>query len=250
MANATLKALSNGTNFVLSLGGMPLLTVLRYIAVSFSLLNMLVLRNKKLKDPLYTFLLVMATVDSLYGIIITSLRWADCIKENQNECSPYLNLANMILYISMSEYLTSCMALFNILLEIFLTLQRIFLISNMQIGRNASVKKVCLTLAFISLVFYSPVLFIDKIVTTNGTDGSQGINFKRVRTEFGKTKYAMWTLIGLNSTRTLLVTVVLLIINIVAIVKFNAYLERKAQLTSKNIFFSIIYCVIKVIKNI
>jgi hypothetical protein len=59
----------------------------------------------------------------------------------------------------------------------------------------------------------------------------------------------MWTLIGLNFTRAALVTIVLLVINIVAIVKFNAYLERKAQLTSKNIFFSIIYCVIKVVEN-
>jgi hypothetical protein len=248
MANTSIKALINETNYTgapMLLGGMPLLMVLRYTGISFSLLNMLVLRNKKLKDPLYSFLLVMATVDSLYGIIIMSIGWTDC----PNGCSPYLYLANLILYIVVSEYLTSCMALFNILLEIFLTLQRIFIISNMQICRNASVKKVCVTFVFISLVFYSPVLFIDHIISTSGADGNnQSINFKRVRTEFGKTTYAMWTLIGLNFTRAALVTVVLLIINIVAIVKFNAYLERKAQLTSKNICIPILCCVIICIK--
>jgi hypothetical protein len=200
------------------------------------LVNLSVLLSKKLKDSMYTFLSIMAFIDTLYVLCTMSLIWTQCPREEPNECSPYLYLANLILFIAASEYLTSCMALFNILLEIFLTMQRIFLISNTRIYRNASVKKVCSILLLTSLAFYSPVLFIYNITSsyTKNANGSQEISFKRVRTEFGKTYYAKWTLIVLNSTRVALVMVVLLVLNVTAIVKFNVYFEQKAQLNRKN----------------
>jgi hypothetical protein len=218
-----------------SISSGSMLFFFRYMAISFSLLNISVLLNKKLKESLYRFLLIMATVDTLYGIFVLSIVWTECPKENPNECSPYLYLVHLILFIGVSEYLTSCLALFNILLEIFLTTQRIFLISNLQIYRNASVKRVCFALLFISLIFYSPVLFMNQITSlySKNEHSSRVVNFKRVRTEFGKTEYIKWTLIGLNSTRVALVTIVLLILNIVAIIKFNQYFERKFQLNRK-----------------
>jgi hypothetical protein len=208
-----------------------ILLIPRLVAILFSFQNVIVFLNKKLKNSVYRLLLVMATVDTLYGILVFSLVVTMCAKTNPNECSPYLYLAHLLSFIIISEYLTSCLAFFNILLEIFLTVERMCLISNIKIYRYVSVKKICLILLVISLAFYTPVLFINRITSSYSTSAGR-FNYKLIRTVFGKTTYAKWISIGLNSTRIALVLVVLLILNIIAILKFNAYFERKARLKS------------------
>jgi hypothetical protein len=90
----------------------------------------------------------------------------------------------------------------------------------------------------ISLIVYSPVLFMKTVRVEYSSNSTEVIDFKVTRTEFGKSKAGMWIMIAINSTRIILVTVVLMILNIVAIIKFNTFFERKSNLNSKCVYVS------------
>jgi hypothetical protein len=67
-------------------------------------------------------------------------------------CSEAMNYASQFFSIAFGDYMTSCLALFAILVETFLTLQRLFLIGNKRILQNVKLWQVISFFALISAV--------------------------------------------------------------------------------------------------
>jgi hypothetical protein len=142
-----------------------------------------------------------------------------------------------LLFIIIVEYLTSCLAILNIFIEIFLTAQRICVLSaiRMSIFKKEYLNRVCSAFVAISLLIYTPVLFMNKIdpaVPSNQTKNSNYplSDYVVNKTEFGQTRLGIGILNALTIFRIVLVGCVLSGLNVVAIVKYRAYFSRKLSL--------------------
>jgi hypothetical protein len=227
---------TNSTKFAkltLSINNSSFMMSLRLAIIVISFVNVSVLANKKLKDSFFKYLLIMSLVDIAYVALISIMYFTVCTGNPGGMCGTDWDYVNLLIYIVFSEFLTSALALFNILLEIFLTVQRIFQISfNKSRLHKLSVFKTCLILFSISLVYYSPTLAMNRIDTVYRENGTRRA-YVLSKTPFSKTNLGVALVTGMTVCRIALVTVVLTIVNIVAMIKFNAFLHRKSKLEQK-----------------
>lgn len=218
----------------------------RFAAFAVSVATMSLLCSaRRLKDALYKYLLVMASSDAAYSLLVFLLSWVTrmCYADEPAYCPASVFYAVLVLYVAVSEYLSSCLALFSIVLECFLTVQRILLVANTGTAlqqrplvariRRAltappSVSCVCAWLFAVSLAAYLPVLFMRRIQTV--TLSGAAFDYRLEKTLFGQSYAAKSLITGIKIARILLVTVVLAILNAVNIVQFNAYTKRKLVL--------------------
>jgi hypothetical protein len=198
---------------------------LRFVPLLSNLVNILVLTNAKLKDPIFKYLRATAIADFLYcacilpvsiGIIFCGVGYGRA----ETKCGPNIYKHFFILYIALDEYATSCLALFSILVEIFLTIQRICVITNTRsLAISSKVKQVTLLILIVSFLAYTPTL------------GMYELNSYRItRSRFGRSQLAVAIQTVLGTLRLCLVLVVLFALNIVTIVKLRAFLNAKLRL--------------------
>jgi hypothetical protein len=176
------------------------------------------------------------------------LLWA-CMWERDNNNGMVADL--MVCYgaytlmIWLSDFLTSALALFNIIVEIFVTYQRISLISRHAINKREKPPwVVCSCVLFFSLAVYSPALFmkeVDNLETRNETTGVVRKDYFSKKTVFGKTSAALLIEETLTLVRISLVTCVLTIVNIVASAKFTAFYKQKSALRLRGNFNFVVY---------
>ena len=135
-----------------------------------------------------------------------------------------------MLYILLSEYLTSCLAVFNILMENFLTIHRILLLNNSHLVKNKTyIKLIVILISLISFLIYIPQIFMNKIskihvMPFNFTTYTVG------QTIFGRSKSAILIQVILNVSRMILIIAVLLVLNIITIVLYWKFLKKKRTL--------------------
>jgi hypothetical protein len=229
---------------LLQTGTSQVILALRFTAAVFSVLNISVLAHPRLKDPLYKFLLVMSIADCLYSgsLFFLGMFAKYCYAHSVSATGYFIFL---LLYIIISEYLTSSLAFFNIILELFLTGQRIVIISNNVDSclKTAKFKHVFALLASVSLAVYAPTLFMNSISAAMVEDTSKNLvylDYRLVKTEFSLTKTAAAYVTTMNIARMVLVTCVLFILNIIASIKFRAFLKKKFHLKEMSSKFNFV----------
>ena len=111
-------------------------------------------------------LLAISFSDALYiflGLLMYPFR-ISCKEDDPALCGEYVYLLVLINYIVFSEFLTSCLAFFSILMEVFLVIQRIMIVRNkISLFKNLKGNFICLTVCIISILIYIPVLFVRRI---------------------------------------------------------------------------------------
>jgi hypothetical protein len=214
----------------------PLVLCLRYFAFISSLVNIRIFSTFKLKNSLYKLLMIIAIADALYSFMLLSLGFLAMICYEDSLCGPSLYYGYLLGYVFISEFLTSSLALFNIILEIFITIQRILILSQVNsLLKTAKVRVVCSIFSVVSIIAYSPLLSMFKIVKIDQDDAYESANntsfeYRLSKNEFGKSTAALFFLTSISLTRITLVTVFLFVLNITCIVKFKQYLKKKIYL--------------------
>ncbi len=214
---------------VLALNNAPFVDTLRFLALISSLTCIRVLASRKLAgSSVNKFLLCGSICDFLYTalMLVHRIFTGLCAEMDSEKCGVHVYLIFQLLYVYVSEYLTSCLGLLSILVEIFLTVHRIFLItkkSRRVIGLRAG--QVCPVLITVAFLAYSPVLLSYTIEPYEklGENETIIIDYKISKTKFGLTAFAAKYMSGLNATRIFLVTFVLLFLNIIVLVYFQVY---------------------------
>ncbi len=216
-----------------------IIMALRVASILVSLFNVAVLAHQKLKDSVFKYLLVIAVIDAVYFFLIylLGILTAICVSggDSTSQCAPDVYYIFLVLFVFLSDFLTSSLALTNILLEIFLTLQRSLIIANHARGwlKDATVLKSGTVLFLVSLGCYAPMLLIKKvelavIASTNSTTPS--FDYRLVKSEFGKSKLAAGYQVVINSLRIVLVCGVLFVLNVIVTRRFRDYLKKKNDL--------------------
>lgn len=204
-----------------------LFTFISSLASITSLINICVFSNTNLKDPIYSYHLVSSIVDLVYSIIVSFFIFYKC----GTSCDLVRGKAFSTQFYRayLDDYFTSCLAINNILLELLASLQRFFMISNKTFLQSIK-PKIFLPIIFtFSLVYYSPFLFMGKIVEKNINE------FVIIKTEFGNSKLGDIITLILASLRLCIASPVLFIINFVTLIRFKHRLNRKSNLTIKRL---------------
>jgi hypothetical protein len=216
------------------------LNVLRSMALLASLMNAFIFCRIKQQDSLYKYLLVVAIFDGLYTGFKLTLCAANTIyfaygKMHEHGAQFAFFYLNVCVFIN--EYLTSVFTMFNILMEVYVTMQRIFLISNISYNRHfRSVRfgHVCSCLLACSVLMYTPILFTNRveIFSNNSNETTNAsVAYKIEHTEFGVSRargiFHNW----MSLIRIVLVSVVLFGLNLTAIHMHRSFLNTKKKLS-------------------
>lgn len=179
-------------------------------------INISIFANPTLKDPTYKLLLCEAVSDFLY--LLASSLWP-IFKYALDEHS----LARSVYSIAIDDYLTSCLAINDIFIELFLSVDRLLILSNRAYLQNVPLLRIIVAINATSLVIYIPVLFLKRIV-------SDSAGYSVVPTSFGLTRFGTVLPSILSVFRLCLVIVCLFSINLFTLVKFRRHIRRKSKL--------------------
>ena len=184
-----------------------------------SFVNTMLFFKLRLKDNVYIYYLISSIVDFSYMFIISF----DVLLNCGTPCDLLkgCNLGKIIYTIVLDDYLTSCLAIYNLIVELFITIQRYFLISKQKSLQNQKPFNLMLLISIVSLVYYSPVLFLKKIIY------SDSIGYQLVYTNLGNSNAGRIIPIFLSIIRLFIGSCLLLIINIFTVIKFKVYLKEK-----------------------
>ena len=225
----------------------PIVPIGHYIIISIwsigsvtSFINILVFIKLINKDNLYKYLLLMCTADFLYMFTYAYMfiyRVFCNGRHVYSKCSTVARYIDLFNEHAIDEYFTSILAILNISMEIFLTLDRLFLVINVKLFRSFNPNIVILLLCVFGILYYLPIVFLYKIeeIRTNLTSMEKGytLTYDIVRTDYGKSRIGVLTPTILSLTRIVFVVFVLFSLNIVNIFKYKDYFDKKINKSSK-----------------
>jgi hypothetical protein len=233
MNNSSMIAFLDSDNYE-TFGLQIFLLIVAWLGSFSHIINIVILLSPELKDISYKFMLANSVNNTFYLLLCGIYDFFIC----KNGCEKIDKPLLLIIYfIVIDEYLTSCMAVFNLLIQIFLSLQRIFLVLNKSYLQNISLIKSILILASISLIFYSPILTIQRIELSHPNATSNAhmpLLYSIVHTHFGETAFGQSVPTVLSSLRIFLATILLSIVNIINFIAFKRYFEKRKKLTKPN----------------
>lgn len=201
------------------------------IAALTSLINVSVFVNSELKDQIYKYYFTSSLFDLFYVIILAFYVFTVCGTLCEYRVSL---LSTQIYWLYFTDFITSCLAIINVMIDLFLSLQRLFMISNKKHLQNLKAKNVLFVLVFLGLIYYIPVLFIKKIVLyeqqiePNST--TKQIKYKLEYTEFGNSIFGRIIPLILSSLRILMASVILFFINLVTLSRFKSHFNKKTNI--------------------
>ena len=197
-------------------------TVICSFGVLTNLINIAVFLNPSLKDATYRFMLSKSVVELIYVLInifnILVYCGAPCD-------SNFTSFAGQVFNLGFSSYFTSCLAIFGVLIENFISLKRLLLIKNKRTLENMAPYRVLLTLLIVAFLYYAPVFLVQKI---NEIPISRSLKiYLPGSTDLGQTSVGKLILPVLTGLRIVLTVVCLPIINIISLIEFRKYMRRK-----------------------
>ncbi|CAF1006797.1 unnamed protein product, partial [Brachionus calyciflorus] len=196
---------------------------LGYLGSITNIINIFVFLNKNLKDPVYDYMLAISIIDFLYITFIGS----EVVYRCGSSCNFRFNYYSTQIYeLVFIDYLTSSMALSTIFIELYVSMDRLLLLSNKKYLHKKSTFLILTLIIIFSLVFYLPVLFLKKI--SKIPEG-----YALILTDFGSSTFGR-TIPGiLSGVRLLLVLFCLSIVNALCFIQFRKHLFYKVNLKFK-----------------
>lgn len=194
--------------------------------VVLNILNIIVFLNAKMKDISFRYMLVISLSDVVYLASNAYVFVTFC-----DECSINKSYLTQIYILYFHEYVSRSMAIFNILVEIALSVQRYLILINKtnSILNNNHYKMVVLGLLFFSFLFYLPLTFFKSInsINTNNSNETFDQQFKLEYNQIGESTAGKLTLVIISIIRLVLGSVVLTIINIISVYTLKKLIKFK-----------------------
>jgi hypothetical protein len=196
-----------------------------------SLFNIIVFSHPNLKDPTFKILLLVSIVDFCY-MTLTLYDFSFTIKCKPSPilCGEQSQISAYMTSYVVNKYLTSCLAIFNIMMEIYLSVNRLLLIRNITLIKDVTVRTVGPIFGSLALIYYLPSLFANRLEKTGIVyvyRNQTFVDYALVLTEFGSSPVGQWVTSAIQILRIVLVVLVIFPINIVSIFLFQKYLIQK-----------------------
>nr|QVK45838.1 G protein-coupled receptor [Proales similis] len=183
----------------------------------------------KLEHEIFKFMKLISLVDLFYLMFISLFFLSRC---KASWCQFSTSYVSQLYLIVVDAYLTSCMAIFNILIDLTISVQRFLIVSNVKVFEKLRFWRIVIPIGLVSLVYYTPELFTKRIVQVQLSDTERGANSTRIGfalepNAFGETQASRLILSMLGIIRGPGTLVLLLIINSATVLNFRRLLTRK-----------------------
>lgn len=200
------------------------LCMLNFFGSVTNIINMSVFLNKNLKDSVYKYMLGISFIDFVY---ITLVGFEIAYRCGSSCDYRFYDYSTQLYELIIIDYFTSCLALTNILIELYLSVDRLFLLSNSKFLHKKPTKLIILMFLIISLFFYMPTLFLKKIIKITGKHHT-------VLSNFGKSNMGKLVPGILSGIRLFFAIFFLSVVNTITFIKFRKRLFCKMSLKTIN----------------
>ena len=169
------------------------------LGIVTNLLSALILANMKIENMMFKYMLSISISDIFYSIFIFIDNYLDYF-------FPKSYLKN-VFDIIFSEYLTSCIAIFIVQMDLYFSIQRCMIVVNRTFLKMFSFMRLLIVLNLISFVYYLPFLGLYRIELQSDDVYITKLN------DFGKSKIGRIVPIILTSIRLLILLVIIPSVN-------------------------------------
>jgi hypothetical protein len=232
--------ITSSMSIVFTAGEISFITIAA-LSLFTSSFNVAVFAHPALRDPTYKFLLVTSILDMVYLVLaVFAYVYMKCCGQSPVMCGSSHQYTSQYAFVLLMDYFTSCLAVYSVCTEIFLTVQRLYMIRKIRYLADLTIVKVGPAIAFVSLVFYAPVWFLEEVrtigvvlyVPENRTYTAYGIE----KTKFGQTRLGESFWYVMSGMRMFLAVIVLTVLNVITIVSFRSFLVKKSKIVSSKLF--------------
>lgn len=186
-----------------------------------NILNIAVFLHPKMKDVSFKYMLALAVSDVLYLSFLSASFIIYC-----KNCVASQTIGYVIYFIVIFYYLTGSLALFDILIENFLSIQRYLLIQNKPFPTLISYKLIIIILCSISFIICLIVPFCFEIIETKT---SNKYLYSIVKNRLCKTSNGKFTIIIFGFLRLGLGTGLLSLLNVLNVIALKNRLQTKLK---------------------
>ncbi len=187
-----------------------------------NLVNIIVLVNPKMKDVSFKYLLAISISDLIYlgfeGYSLIDI----C-----SDCPLHTSYFTQIFIIFIDGYLTSCLAIFCILTDIFLSLIRYSTLKNKIYLQSLNYYLVIGFLFALALIYYLPVLFFYEIIPIS--NNTETTDYLTITNSLGSSLFGKITPIILSTIRIILAMFILTGINIMNAIEFKKRFSNRVH---------------------
>ncbi len=202
------------------------LALICFFGVLTNLINITVFVNPRITDKCFKYMLVNSISDMVYLSLFLVVYYIPMhFYITKCQIGSYSYTAQLLFFL-VNDYFSSTLAFFTILTDILLSLKRLMIVTNKYYATWISYKVAISACYLLSLILYSPVLFLKKIEPRSGPNGTF---YTIVPTNFAETRIGTATPIILSSFRIFMGIVVLSTINIVTTLKLKSQLMKKME---------------------
>jgi hypothetical protein len=200
-----------------------------------NLINIIIFLKPKFEDPIYNYIIAHSIINFLYCIGCgTSMQMSSNHFVSFKITKSYLfQLYGFYIY----NYLTSSMAMLNILIELIVSFQRLLILTNARLCRcvrNTSPFIILIVLTAFSLISYSQELIFFKVnIKANTTLNRYEISENKIGILYFKVyKYIS---ISVSIFRGPICLILVILINTVSWFQFKKYMAKKSAMKGCNI---------------
>lgn len=217
------RLLNKNNQSVLPLVAIPIICVFGVIA---NILNIAVFLNPKMKDPTFKYMLAISISNFFYAALLCYGFIIYC-----DECELNKSYGTQVFKIIANNYVSSSLAIFSNLVEIYLSMQRYFILTNKNSLQNISYKLVLLIIFLISSLYYINVLFCYDIIKYEFVyqDRVLVTSYSTALSDYSRSDFGKIITVAFVMFRIILSTVVLLTINIINLYHFRKRFKQKRQ---------------------
>jgi hypothetical protein len=209
--------------------GYLILPSLALFSCMTNLINIIVFLNPKIKDISFKYFLATSIADLFFSIYSFVYICPDCPLHN--------TYFTQLVVIYSSNYLTNDLAIFCILISIYLSLLRYSILKNRTYLQSLNFYLVISCLFLMYLVYYLSVLFFSKIIpiqqninnTTVIIENDDYIGYKLVKTSLGESLYGLVTPIILAVIRLILAIFIETSINTMNMIEFRKRFKSNSK---------------------
>jgi hypothetical protein len=210
---------------------------LRPVGILTCLLNILIFSRKALLDkaPAFHILLAMSYIDLLYLAPLLYLNLINTFCEiSSTQCGEEAEYWTLITYWVINDLVSSALALSNIIIELFLTVQRLFMIVNKPYMKNWSPMKVVLGVLIGTHVFYLPIWLRNTVAgqTVYLANSTTITEYKYVKSAYGSSPIGLILPTIWSVVRLILCGPILLACNLISVYYFRIFLSKKKAVST------------------
>lgn len=223
-SNLTSNPLFNGS----SEGLLPLFTIpiVCLFGVVTNGLNIAVFLNSRMKDPTFKYMLAISISNFLYTGLLSYGYVVYC-----DECTLNKSYGTQVFKIIVNNYISSSLAVFSNLVEIYLSMQRYFILTNKNNLQTISYKLVLFILFIVAALYYVNVLFCYDIIKYEYVYEDQVLftHHSTALSNYSRSDFGKAITLTFVTMRIVLSTVVLPSINVVNLYLFRKIFKKKLE---------------------